>query len=156
MSTTKESEDLDLDSTSNQEDAAYIPIDLPIRTLKEVEFLHIMHVMFHYSGNRTRVAKAVGFSIRTLRNKLNEYKKDRNISFPMTGCSTMSRAEFRYYFLNVNKLQTDEFDFPEVAVAEKVEQILVTEFGFPSYLINKPIVPKVPRFLQAFAENSLE
>jgi two-component system response regulator FlrC len=38
--------------------------DLILKTLEELE------------GNRTHAAKALGISIRTLRNKLSEYKRD--------------------------------------------------------------------------------
>ncbi|MCP5503646.1 MAG: sigma-54-dependent Fis family transcriptional regulator [Chlamydiales bacterium] len=46
---------------------------LPIVTIKELEKKHILKMLDHFDGNRTQAAKALGISIRTLRNKLNEY-----------------------------------------------------------------------------------
>lgn len=106
-------------------------------SLKELEFLHIVHAMFAFSGNRTKVSRAIGFSIRTLRNKLNEYEKERRIVFPMTGCNSLSKAEFRHVFLNFNKLAEEKFQFPDVEVAEQTVKVLVSEFGFPSYLMDR-------------------
>ena len=48
---------------------------LPIVTIKELEKKHILRMLDHFDGNRTQAAKALGISIRTLRNKLNEYNK---------------------------------------------------------------------------------
>lgn len=48
---------------------------LPIVTIKEVEKKHILKMLDHFDGNRNQTAKALGISIRTLRNKLNEYSK---------------------------------------------------------------------------------
>jgi len=39
-------------------------------TLKELEKQHILHTLERYQGNRTRTAKELGISVRTLRNKL--------------------------------------------------------------------------------------
>jgi two-component system response regulator FlrC len=41
--------------------------------LAEIEKMHILSVLDHSEGNRTRAAKLLDISIRTLRNKLNEY-----------------------------------------------------------------------------------
>lgn len=122
METSKESHDLTPET--------------PVFPLKEVEFLHIIHAMFTFSGNRTQVAKKLGISIRTLRNKLIEYKNERNILFPMTGCNLMSRAQFRHVFLRANCFDGGKFEFKEVDTANNVSNILVSEFGFPSYLLN--------------------
>ena len=43
-------------------------------TLKEAERLMIDRALDHTDGNRTHAAKILGISVRTLRNKLNEYK----------------------------------------------------------------------------------
>jgi len=43
-------------------------------TLAEVEKNHILHVLEECDGNRTQTAQALAINIRTLRNKLNEYK----------------------------------------------------------------------------------
>jgi DNA-binding NtrC family response regulator len=42
-------------------------------TLAEIEKRHILFTLEQCSGNRTQAAKALGVSIRTLRNKLHEY-----------------------------------------------------------------------------------
>jgi DNA-binding NtrC family response regulator len=44
-------------------------------TLKEAERLMIDRALTHTDGNRTHAAKILGISVRTLRNKLNEYKE---------------------------------------------------------------------------------
>jgi DNA-binding NtrC family response regulator len=46
----------------------------PGRTLDEIERNVILEALKHFSGNRTHTAKALGISIRTLRNKLAEYR----------------------------------------------------------------------------------
>ena len=43
------------------------------RTLAEVERALILDTLDHCLGNRTQAARILGISIRTLRNKLNEY-----------------------------------------------------------------------------------
>jgi DNA-binding NtrC family response regulator len=43
------------------------------RTLAEVEREFILKTLRHCLGNRTHAANILGISIRTLRNKLNEY-----------------------------------------------------------------------------------
>ncbi|MEI2726860.1 MAG: helix-turn-helix domain-containing protein [Verrucomicrobiota bacterium] len=42
-------------------------------SLGELEKRHILHALEHSAGNRTHAAKLLGISVRTLRNKLNEY-----------------------------------------------------------------------------------
>lgn len=49
------------------------------KTLKEMEKKMIFHTLNETSGNRTNAAKILGISVRTLRNKLNEYKKTQSI-----------------------------------------------------------------------------
>ena len=44
-----------------------------VPTLAEIEKRHILATVEHCKGNRTQAAKALGVSIRTLRNKLHEY-----------------------------------------------------------------------------------
>jgi two-component system response regulator FlrC len=46
------------------------------RTLAEVERNLILETLRHCLGNRTHAANILGISIRTLRNKLNEYAAD--------------------------------------------------------------------------------
>ncbi len=48
--------------------------ELPAITIKELEKRHILKTLERHGGNRTQSAKALGISIRTLRNKLNEYR----------------------------------------------------------------------------------
>jgi DNA-binding NtrC family response regulator len=47
--------------------------DGSVPTLAEMERRHILAVLEHFKGNRTRSAKILGVSIRTLRNKLHDY-----------------------------------------------------------------------------------
>jgi two-component system response regulator FlrC len=49
------------------------------KTLKDMEKKMIFHTLTETGGNRTNAAKILGISVRTLRNKLNEYKKTKNI-----------------------------------------------------------------------------
>ena len=44
------------------------------RPLHEIERNHILHILELNDGNRTRTAEALQISIRTLRNKLHEYR----------------------------------------------------------------------------------
>jgi two-component system response regulator AtoC len=44
-------------------------------TLAELEKRHILQTLAAQNGNRNQTAKLLGISIRTLRNKLNEYQK---------------------------------------------------------------------------------
>ncbi len=50
------------------------------KTMKEMEKALILQTLEELEGNRTHAAKALGISIRTLRNKLSEYKKEQGIS----------------------------------------------------------------------------
>jgi two-component system response regulator FlrC len=45
-------------------------------TIPEMERHLIISTLTQVGGNRTRAAELLGISIRTLRNKLNEYKAD--------------------------------------------------------------------------------
>jgi DNA-binding NtrC family response regulator len=42
--------------------------------LDEIEKRHILAALRHTNGNRTRAATLLGISIRTLRNKIQEYR----------------------------------------------------------------------------------
>jgi two-component system response regulator FlrC len=52
-----------------------------LMSLKEAEKLLIRKALIHTSENRTQAAKILGVSIRTLRNKINEYRSDGNNFF---------------------------------------------------------------------------
>ena len=54
---------------------------LRLMSLKEAEKLLIKKALIHTSENRTQAAKILGVSIRTLRNKINEYRGDGNNYF---------------------------------------------------------------------------
>lgn len=52
-----------------------------LMSLKEAEKLLIKKALIHTSENRTQAAKILGVSIRTLRNKINEYRNSGSIYF---------------------------------------------------------------------------
>jgi len=54
------------------------------RTISDVERDMIVNTLDHCLGNRTHAAKILGISIRTLRNKLNQYKDD-GVDIPKAG-----------------------------------------------------------------------
>ncbi len=54
---------------------------LRLMSLKEAEKLLIKKALIHTSENRTQAAKILGVSIRTLRNKINEYRNNGNNYF---------------------------------------------------------------------------
>lgn len=49
---------------------------MPGRTLDQIEKNVILDALKHHEGNRTHTAKSLGISIRTLRNKLADYRRD--------------------------------------------------------------------------------
>lgn len=71
-SETIRAEDLSLDHLPTKlEPLTYTPTTM---TLEEVEKQHILATLTAHNLNRTKTAKVLGISIRTLRNKLHEYK----------------------------------------------------------------------------------
>jgi two-component system response regulator FlrC len=54
---------------------------ITLMSLKEAERLLIKKALIHTSENRTQAAKILGVSIRTLRNKINEYRGEGNSFF---------------------------------------------------------------------------
>lgn len=52
-----------------------------LMSLKEAEKVLIKKALIHTSENRTQAAKILGVSIRTLRNKINEYRHDGHVYF---------------------------------------------------------------------------
>ena len=57
------------------------------RTISDVERDMIINTLEHCLGNRTHAANILGISIRTLRNKLNQYK-DAGVSVPASGAGS--------------------------------------------------------------------
>ncbi|CAN2048283.1 Regulatory protein AtoC [Candidatus Magnetomoraceae bacterium gMMP-1] len=53
---------------------------VPTGSLKDMEKQMIFHTLDQTSGNRTHAAEILGISVRTLRNKLNEYRQKMQIS----------------------------------------------------------------------------
>ncbi|HVG52360.1 MAG TPA: sigma-54 dependent transcriptional regulator [Xanthobacteraceae bacterium] len=61
------------------------------RTVADVERDLILETLKHCLGNRTHAANILGISIRTLRNKLNEYSDD-GVPIPAPGCGEVKGA----------------------------------------------------------------
>jgi two-component system response regulator FlrC len=61
------------------------------RTVAEVEQELILDTLDHCLGNRTHAANILGISIRTLRNKLNEYSAQ-GVSVPQPGQARIMQA----------------------------------------------------------------
>lgn len=51
-------------------------VNVPVQPLREMEKRMILRALDDHQGNRTRASKVLGISVRTLRNKLNEYEKE--------------------------------------------------------------------------------
>lgn len=67
----------DLSAASGQQATAFtIPEDFFSAPLRDVERHMIFHTLEKTQGNRTHAAKLLGISVRTLRNKLNEYREE--------------------------------------------------------------------------------
>lgn len=63
---------------------------LPVgRTLADIETQFILKTLEHHHGNRTHAAKTLGISLRTLRNKINEFSAEGiDVIAPLTGRAT--------------------------------------------------------------------
>jgi DNA-binding NtrC family response regulator len=61
------------------------------RTVADVERDLILETLKHCLGNRTHAANILGISIRTLRNKLNEYSGD-GVAVPRPGSGEMRQV----------------------------------------------------------------
>jgi two-component system response regulator FlrC len=72
-----ESDSLGQDPLAGQyeEESENLPVKLPMMTIDEMERRLIGRALNETSGNRTHAAKLLGISVRTLRNKLNEYRQ---------------------------------------------------------------------------------
>ena len=70
--------DINLDTIESKDDESSCNSDQPegirLMSLKEAEKILIKKALLHTSENRTQAAKILGVSIRTLRNKINEYR----------------------------------------------------------------------------------
>ena len=64
-------------------------------TIEEVECGLVVGTLRYYRGNRTRSARMLGISIRTLRNKINEYAA-KGITVPEPSCARDDRYIFGY------------------------------------------------------------
>lgn len=62
-------------TATNQDASASAELD-EIKTLEDFEKEHILRVLRSVGGNRTKTAEILKINIRTLRNKLSQYKKD--------------------------------------------------------------------------------
>ena len=73
--------------------AAHVAVALVGRTVAQVEQQLILDTLHHTLGNRTHAATILGISIRTLRNKLNEYSADGvSVPAPQSGLATSAYA----------------------------------------------------------------
>jgi len=70
--------DLFLSEKDRQPNFVTQPI-APSASLKEIEKNVILNTLDHTNGNRTHAAEILGISVRTLRNKMNEYRKKMEI-----------------------------------------------------------------------------
>jgi DNA-binding NtrC family response regulator len=70
--------DLFLNEKDRQPNFVTQPIS-PSVSLKEIEKNVILNTLDHTNGNRTHAAEILGISVRTLRNKMNEYRKKMEI-----------------------------------------------------------------------------
>jgi len=67
-------QDIDMGVSSQDNQTAADPF-VPTGSLKEMEQRAIYHTLDRTDGNRTHAAEILGISVRTLRNKLNEYRE---------------------------------------------------------------------------------
>ena len=79
--------DLPIDTPVSSADPNAWTAHLPIgRPLADVETRFILATLKHHQGNRTHAAKTLGISLRTLRNKINEFNaKGLEVTAPTTG-----------------------------------------------------------------------
>jgi len=59
----------------SEQNNIFIPKELPDMTIDEMEKLMIQRALKKLNGNRTHAAKVLGISLRTLRNKLRQYRE---------------------------------------------------------------------------------
>jgi two-component system response regulator FlrC len=63
----------------------------PVRTLRAMERWMIFETLKRLDGNRTRAARELGISLRTLRNKINEYEIFDPETLPRAGTARAAR-----------------------------------------------------------------
>ena len=68
--------DIQEDDIETNDRVSLSPMQLPIKKLAEVERDLILQTLKVTDQNRTRAAEILGISIRTLRNKIQEYKEE--------------------------------------------------------------------------------
>ena len=78
------------------------PTDDPLMPLSEVEKHHILAALGHCHNNRTHAARLLGISIRTLRNKLNEYRGAGQPGIAGEDAETRRRAGARFRLSALN------------------------------------------------------
>ena len=75
-SNTKNSKSVSVDTDyQDSQDSSGLGIEVGM-SMKEAEKRFIFKTLHETKGNRTHAAKTLGISIRTLRNKLNEYREE--------------------------------------------------------------------------------
>jgi two-component system response regulator FlrC len=67
----------------------------PVRTLRDMERWMISETLKRLQGNRTRAARELGISLRTLRNKINEYEIFDPETLPRAGTTRAARWAHR-------------------------------------------------------------
>lgn len=78
--------DLPIEAVARGSDSTWVE-HLPIgRPLRDLETQFILETLKHHQGNRTHAARTLGISLRTLRNKINEFTSEGlTVTAPMTG-----------------------------------------------------------------------
>ena len=79
-------QDLPIEAAARDGESTWVE-HLPIgRPLRDLETQFILETLKHHQGNRTHAARTLGISLRTLRNKINEFTSEGlNVTAPMTG-----------------------------------------------------------------------
>ncbi|MGD9733449.1 MAG: sigma-54-dependent transcriptional regulator [Desulfamplus sp.] len=71
----KSADNFDTESAAGKNPADQMPYNIGTGSLRDIEERVIYNTLEQTEGNRTHAAKLLGISVRTLRNKLNEYKE---------------------------------------------------------------------------------
>lgn len=70
--------------------AEHLPVEIGSQlvghTVEEIERELVLQTLASHGGNRTCAARALGFSIRTLRNRIKEYAAQ-GVDVPAPGCN---------------------------------------------------------------------